>query len=186
MYKVIQMFCVHWDVVSTVYKHVLTARATLFPREINYRNNLMLTVWPVVNHSVWIFVWKLTRHHISLTDLSVIYIAKALPAQQTRYAKPMPIWSWADVGHGGPTINRHRFNVSCLLGNLTEYSNKILTQMLLNKRWKPRYQIVNMGLKGCNRHLAKVAVTPFHFQGDEILTMRSDKLARGQTLIYFK
>ena len=28
----------------------------------------------------------------------------------------MPIYCWADVGDGGPTINRHWFKVSCLLG----------------------------------------------------------------------
>ena len=39
-----------------------------------------------------------------------------MPAQKTRYVKPMSIYCWADVGDGGPTLNRHWFNVSRLLG----------------------------------------------------------------------
>ena len=38
-------------------------------------------------------------------------------SHQTGYVKPMPIYCWADVGDGGPTLNRHWFNVSCLLGS---------------------------------------------------------------------
>ena len=33
-------------------------------------------------------------------------------AQQTRHVKPMPIYCWADVGDGGPTLNRQWFEVT--------------------------------------------------------------------------
>ena len=40
----------------------------------------------------------------------------SISTELTRYVKPMPIKCWAAVSDVGPTLNRHWFNVSCLLG----------------------------------------------------------------------
>ena len=46
-----------------------------------------------------------------------IHCLQTTGAQQTRHVKPMPILGWPAVSDVGPTIIRHWFNVSCLLGD---------------------------------------------------------------------
>ena len=43
---------------------------------------------------------------------------RSTTAEQTRDIEPMLDQCWADVVDGGPTLNQHWFNVSCLLENI--------------------------------------------------------------------
>ena len=44
----------------------------------------------------------------------------SLLTQQTRYIVPLLVQCWASILDGGPRLNQHWDNVSCLLGRLTQ------------------------------------------------------------------
>ena len=48
---------------------------------------------------------------------------KAGTSQQTRDVDVMLVWCWASVADGGPTLNQHWHNVSCILGPNWNYSH---------------------------------------------------------------
>ena len=49
--------------------------------------------------------------------LAYVCLCAVGTAQQTRGADTMLVRSWADIVDGGPTLNQHCVNVSCLLGS---------------------------------------------------------------------
>ena len=52
----------------------------------------------------------------------------SLATQQTRYINPLLVQCWTSVVDGGPTMDQHWFDVSCLLGSESE----TLTQCCFN------------------------------------------------------
>ena len=60
------------------------------------------------------------RHWIGAGLYSPPAVCSARPAaQQTRGVEPVQVWCWASVADGGPELEQHWVNVSCLLGVLT-------------------------------------------------------------------
>ena len=55
-------------------------------------------------------------------------VVSGLATQQTRYSNPLLVQCWASVVDGGPTLDQHWFDVSCLLGS----ESKTLIQCCFN------------------------------------------------------
>ena len=68
--------------------------------------NIVPTLSERLVFSGWLFSVQ-TDQHVANNSMSF---------HQTRDVEPVLVWCWASVVDGGPIINQHWLNVSCLLG----------------------------------------------------------------------
>ena len=82
----------------------------------------------VSNDEKYDYSWRMES---SKLNYLINWVSTMYHTQQTRGVEPVLVWCWASAADGGPALDQHWVNISCLLGRYSLFDQFLVTFILV-------------------------------------------------------